>query len=107
MRDGADHPMTVEYDTKCMNTSPIRAVCAKLGRDESVLFLEDLPTAELGNVHRGKTLIPAPDIPKALHTDSAGKRTAFTTHFFRWEGALTRALAGEDLLTIMRGLAII
>ena len=26
MRDGADHLMTVEYDTKCMTTCPIRAV---------------------------------------------------------------------------------
>ena len=51
MQDGADHPMTVENDTTCMATCPIRAVCAKLEHDGSVPFPEDLPTAERGNVH--------------------------------------------------------
>ena len=51
MRDGADHPMTVENDTKCMPTCPIRAVCAKLEHDGSVPFPEDLPTARRKNVH--------------------------------------------------------
>ena len=51
MRDGADHPMAVENDTKCMATCPIRAVCAKLEHDGGVCFHEDLPTAERGNVH--------------------------------------------------------
>ena len=54
MRDGADYPMAEEYETKCMATCPIRAVCAKLEHDGSVHFFEDLPTAERGNVHYGK-----------------------------------------------------
>ena len=52
MRDGDDHHMTVENDTKCMATCPIRAVYAKLEHDSgSVPFPEDLSTAERGNVH--------------------------------------------------------
>ena len=65
----------------------------------SVLFPEDLPTAKPGNAYYGKIPLPAPDMPKALHARNARERTAFITHFFRSEGALTRALAGEDLPT--------
>ena len=52
----------------------------------------------------GKTPISAPDITKTLkvHARNAGKRTAFTMHFFRSGGALTRALAWEDLSAVMQ-----
>ena len=53
---------------------------------------------------RGKTSISAPDMTKALkvHARNAGERTAFTMHSFRSGGALTRALTGEDMLTVMQ-----
>ena len=54
---------------------------------------------------REKTPISAPDMTKVLkvHTRHAGERTAFTTHSpFSSEGPLTRALAGEDLPTVMQ-----
>ena len=37
-----------------------------------------------------------------VHARNAGERTAFTMHSFRSGGALTRALAGEDLPTVMQ-----
>ena len=51
MRIGADHLMTVEYDTNSMAGCPIRAVCARLEHDGRVPFLENLPAAEHGNTH--------------------------------------------------------
>ena len=44
------------------------------------------------------------NIPQALkvHARNAGERIAFTMHSFRSGGALTRALAGEDLPTVMQ-----
>ena len=36
------------------------------------------------------------------HARDARERTAFTMHSSRSEGALTRALAGEDLPTVMQ-----
>ena len=37
-----------------------------------------------------------------VHARNAGERTAFTLHSFRSGGALKRALAGEDLPTVMQ-----
>ena len=54
MRDGANHSMTVENDTKCLATCPMKAVCAKLEYDGGVPFPEDLLTTEGGNVYYGE-----------------------------------------------------
>ena len=64
MRDGADHLMIVEYDTKRMR----------------VPFSEDLTTAK--HRIRRKTPISAPYMTKALnvHAHNARERTAFTMH---------------------------
>ena len=112
MRDGADHLMTVEYDTKRMPTCPIRAaeqyiaVGTALGWNitQGHLFPRISRRPRTGAPIRGKTPISAPDMKKALkvHARNAGDRTAFTMHSFRSGGALTRALAGEDLPTVMR-----
>ena len=52
MRDGADHLMIVEYDTKRMTTCPIRAVyCDGLEHDARVPLSEDLTTAKHGSTH--------------------------------------------------------
>ena len=91
MPDGADHLMTVEYDTKRMTTCPTRAVeqyiavGTALGWNmtQGYLFSEDLTTAKHGI--RRKTPISAPDMTKALkvHAHNARERTAFTMHSLR------------------------
>ena len=112
MRDGADHLMTVEYDTKRMTTRPIRAVeqyiavGTALGWNmtQGYLFPRISRWPNTGAPTRGKTPISAPDMTKALkvHARNAGERTTVTMHSFRSGGALTRALAGEDLPTVMQ-----
>ena len=112
MRDGADHLMTVEYDTKRMTTCPIRAVeqyivvGTALGWNmtQGYLFPRISRRPNKGVPIGGKTSISAPDMTKALkvHARNAGERTAFTTHSFISGGALTRDLAGEDLPTVMQ-----
>ena len=92
--------MTVEYDTKRMTTCPVRVVgqyiatWTALGWNMTQGYL----------FPRSKTPISAPDMTKVLnvHARSAGERTAFTMHSFRSGGPLTRALAGEDLPTVMQ-----
>ena len=112
MRDGADHLMTVEYDTKRMTTCPIRvveqyiAVGTALGWNmtQGYLFPRISRRPNTGAPIRGETPISAPDITKALkvHARNAGERTAFNMHSFKSGGALTRDLAGEDLPTVMQ-----
>ena len=112
MRDGADHLMTVEYDTKRMTTCPVRAleqhiaVGTALGWNitQGYLFPRISRRLNTGTPNRGKTPISAPDITKALkvHARNAGERTAFIMHPFGSGGALTHALAGEDLPTVMQ-----
>ena len=109
-RDGANHLMTVEHGTKCMTTCPIRAakqniaVGTVLGWNmtEGYRFPKISQRPKAGTPIRGKTPISAPDITKALkvHARAAGERIAFTMHSFKSGGALTRALAGEDLSTV-------
>ena len=112
IRDDADHLMTVEYDTKRMTTCPIRAVeqyiavGTALGWNmtQGYLFPRISRRPNTGASIRGKTPISAPDMTKALKEPArnAGERTAFTMHSFRSGGALTRAVAGEDLPTVMQ-----
>ena len=112
MRDGANHLMTVEYGTKRMTTCPIRAVeqyiavGTALGWNltQGYLFPRISRRPNTGAPIRGKTSISVPDMTKALkvHACNAGERTAFTMHSFRSGGALTRALAGEGLPTVMQ-----
>ena len=112
MRDGTDHLMTVEYDTRRMTTCPIRAVeqyiavGTALGWNmtQGYLFPRISRRPNTGAPIRGKTSISAPYMTKALkvHARDAGVRTAFTMHSFRLGGALTRALAGEDLPIVVQ-----
>ena len=113
MRDGADHLMTVEYDTKRMTTCPIRAVEQYIAVGTALgwnmtrgyLFPRISRRPNTGAPIRGKTPISAPYyMTKALkvHARNAGERTAFTMHSFRSGGALTRDLAGGDLPTVMQ-----
>ena len=112
MRDGADHLMTVEYDTKHMTTCPIRAIEQYIAVEialgwnmtQGYLFPRISRRPNTGAPIRGKTPIPAPDMTKALkvHAHNARERTAFTMHSFKSGGALTRDLAGEDLSTVMQ-----
>ena len=113
IRDGADHLMTVEYDTKRMTTCPTRAVeqyiavGTALGWNmtQGYLFPRISRRPNTGAPIREKTPISAPDMTMALkvHARNAGERTASTMHSsFRSGGALTRALTGEDLPTVMQ-----
>ena len=110
MRDSADHLMTVEYDTKGMTTCPVRAVeryiaiRTALGWNMTQGYIFPRSSRRPNTPIRGKTPVSAPDMTKVLkeHARNAGERTAFTMHFFRSEGPLTRALAGEDLPTVMQ-----
>ena len=112
MRNGADHLMTVEYDTKRMTTCPIRAVeqyiavGTALGWNmtQGYLFPRISRRPNTGAPIRGKTPISAPDMTKALkvHARNAGERTAFTMHYFKSGGALTRDLERENLPTVMQ-----
>ena len=112
MRDGADHLMTVEYGTKRIITCPVRAieqynaVGIELGWNmrPGNLFPRISRRPNTGTPIRGKTPISTPDMTKALtlHARNAGERPAFIMHSFRSEGALIRALAGEDLPTVMQ-----
>ena len=93
MRDGADHLMTVEYDTKRMTTCSARAVeqyiavGTALGWNmtQGYLFPRISGRPNPGKPIRGKTPIAAPGMTKALkvHARNAGKRTVFTMHSFR------------------------
>ena len=73
MRDGADHLMTVEYDTKRMTTCPIRAVeqyiavGTALGWNmtQGYLFPRISRRRNAETLIRGKTPISAPDMTKA------------------------------------------
>ena len=112
MRDGVDHLMTVEYNTKRMTTCPIRAVeqyiavGTALGWNmtQRYLFPRISRRPNTGALIRGKTPISAPDMTKAfkVHAHNARERTAFTMHSFKSGGALTRDLAGEGLPTVIQ-----
>ena len=112
MRNGAYHLMTVEYDAKRITTCPVRAVehyiavgtALGLNMTQGYLFPRIFRRPNTGTSIRGKTPISAPDMTKALrvHAHDAGEHTAFTMHSSRSGGALTRALAGEDLPTVMQ-----
>ena len=74
MRDCADHLMTVEYDTSCMATCPIRAIeqCIAAGTalgwymTEGYLFLKISQRPNTGTPIRGAP-ISAPDMTEALN----------------------------------------
>ena len=112
MRDGADHLMAVEYDTKRMTTCSIRAVeqyiavgtALDWNMTQGYLFPRISRRPNTETPIRRKTPISSPDMTKSLkvHARNAGERTAFTMHSFRSGGALTRALAGQGLPTVMQ-----
>ena len=93
MRDGADHLMTVEYNTKRMTTRLIRAVeqyiavGTALGWNmtQGYLFPRISRRPNTGAPIRRKTPISAPDMTNALkvHAHNARERTTFTMHFLK------------------------
>ena len=105
MRDGADHPMTVENDKTCVTICSIKAVSARLEHNGSLAFPEDLPAAEHGDTHYGKNShISTRYMTNALkvHARNAGERMAFTMYYLRPGGVLAGALAADDLPAIMQ-----
>ena len=59
--------------------------------------------AEGGAPIRGKAPMSAAEMTHALksHAQAAGEKADFSMHSFRSGGAITRALRGEDLSSIM------
>ena len=112
MRDGADHLMTVAYDNKSLATCPVRAVeqyvqiGSAVGWDMTKGYLFPTITAGAGRTgpRRGTSPISAAQMTRALKTyaRAAGERQDFSMHSFRSGGAISQALAGENLTSIMQ-----
>ena len=103
MRDGTDHPMTVQYDTDVWPRAPQEEQSA-LGWN----MTEGYPFPKISQPPNtrtpvwGKAPISAPYMKKSLknHARNTEEHTVFTMYCFSSGGALSRALAGEDLPTI-------
>ena len=111
MRDGADHLISVAYNHDCLATCPFTAVeqlvaiGSAIGWDmtRGYLFPSISRDAEGGAPIRGKAPMSAAEMTHALksHARAAGEKADFSMHSFRSGGAITRALRGEDLSSIM------
>lgn len=97
MRDGADNLLTVPYDEQHADTCPIRvenwvAIGKFVGWNMEKGYL--FPT--ISTIGEGRTPTRG-SLPLA-----AGVQGDFSMHSFRSGGAVSRALAGDDLPTIMQ-----
>ena len=111
MRDGAGHLISVAYNHDCLATCPVTAVeqlvaiGSAIGWDmtRGYLFPSISRDAEGGAPIRGKAPMSAAEMTHALksHARAAGEKADFSMHSFRSGGAITRALRGEDLSSIM------
>ena len=110
-RDGVDHLISVAYNHECLATCPVMAVeqliavGSAIGWDmtRGYLFPRISRDAEGGAAIRGKAPMSAAEMTHALksHARAAGEKSDFSMHSFRSEGAITRALRGEDLSSVM------
>ena len=112
MRDWADRLISVAYNHECLATYPVTAVeqlvaiGSVIGWDmtRGYLFPSISRDAEGGAPIRGKVLMSAAEMTHALksHARAAGEKADFSIHSFRsGGGAITGALRGEDLSSIM------
>lgn len=111
-RDGADHIITVPYDEKDISICPVRAVeqwisiATHVGWDmtSGYVFPEISQKDNTRIPIREKKGVTAQSMTLELkkHAQRAGERQDFTLHSFRSGGAITRALAGDSLETIMQ-----
>ena len=112
MRYGADHLISVAYNHECLVTCPVTAVeqliavGSAIGWDmtRGYLFPSISRDAEGGAPVRCKAPMSAAEMTHALksHAQAAGEKADLSRAFFPFGGgAITRALRGEDLSSIM------
>ena len=112
MKDGADHLILVAYNYECLATCSVKAVeqliavGSAIGWDmiQGYLFPSIVRDAEGGVPILCKAPMSAAKMTHALksHARAAGEKADFSMHSFRLGGgAITTALRGEDLSSIM------
>lgn len=111
LRSGADHVLSVPYEGDYVSVCPVRAVeqLVEVGKTagwdmtSGYLFSEILPSRD-GTATRGSTPVTAPKMSAALkrYASEAGVEGDFSLHSFRSGGAISRALAGDSLSSIMQ-----
>ena len=110
-RDGADHILTVPYDEEYVAICPVRAVerfiavGKQVGWDTTSGYLfPDISESMQGEAQRGKLPVATSRMSEALkrYAAAVGETQGFSLHSFRSGGAVSRALAGDSLSTIMQ-----
>lgn len=110
-RDGADHILTIPYDLKVIEICPIRAIeqlvavatCVGWDMTKGYLFPSISEKKGIQNPVREKTAVITQSMSSALkvYAKQAGSKQEFSLHSFRSGGAVSRALAGDSLSSIM------
>ena len=110
-RDGADHILAVPYDEEYVAVCPIRAVTQLIYIGKGVgwdmtggCLFSEISCGRDGKAIRGSLPISAAKMSAALkkYAQDAGETQELSLHSFRSGGALTRALAGDSLSTVMQ-----
>lgn len=110
-RDGADHVLTVPYDEEYVAICPVRAVEQLVAVGKGIgwnmktgYLFSDISSGSDGKPRRGSLPVTTAKMSSALkkYAQAAGEAQAFSLHSFRSGGALTRALAGDSLSSIMQ-----
>lgn len=110
-REGADHLLTIPYDEEYISICPVRAteqliaVGAQVGWDMiSGYLFSSVSVGTEGAVLRGSLPVTTATMSSALkhYTSVAGETQEVSLHSFRSGGAVSRALAGDSLSTIMQ-----
>ena len=110
LRDGSDHLITVPYEEEEVATCPVMAVeqFVAVGRhagwDMSQGYLFPTISQRDDVLVRGSGPVSAKQMSAILkkYAKQSGEVQAFSMHSFRSGGAVSRALAGESLGTIMQ-----
>lgn len=111
-RDGADHIVTIAYDEVDVAMCPVRAVEQLVAVGDFIgwhmttgyLFPTILSATKDGKPVRGSTDVSTQYMSSALkrYAKEAGETQDFSLHSFRSGGAISRALAGDSLSSIMQ-----
>ena len=110
-RDGADHLLTIPYDEEYVSICPVRAteqlvaVGTQVGWDMTSGYLfSDASEGAQGEALRGSLPVTTATMSSALkqYAIAAEETQEFSLHSFRSGGAVSRALAGDSLSTIMQ-----
>lgn len=112
MRDGSDHLLTIPYEERHYGTCPILAieqyvaVGTFVGWDmtKGYLFPTILEDTTTGEPIRGTKSLSRAQMTSMLKASALEAKVPgdFSMHSFRSGGAVSRALAGDDLSTIMQ-----